>query len=161
MKIIFKKGFTLIELLVVVAIIGLLSSIVLASLNSARARSKDVSIKEEANQLATLMALNYNDYGSYCNLQPPTWVGTCNAIFSGTYAANAQNICTNMYNNAAENNFGSPGQYKILIWTYPATCATSYSFAVYLNDGNWLCSGSSGKGEYSTYYGNHGCYDNP
>ncbi len=64
-----KKGFTLIELLVVIAIIGILSSIVLASLNSARSKGSDAAIKANLANIRTQAQLYYdnqnpNSYGS-------------------------------------------------------------------------------------------------
>jgi prepilin-type N-terminal cleavage/methylation domain-containing protein len=58
-----RRGFTLIELLVVIAIIGLLSSVVLASLNSARGKARDARRKEDLAQIYTALALYYDDHG--------------------------------------------------------------------------------------------------
>lgn len=62
-----QSGFTLIELLVVIAIISLLSSIVLASLQSAKLKATDTRIMAEYNQLKTAMELYYNETGDYPN----------------------------------------------------------------------------------------------
>ena len=51
------RGFTLIELLVVVAIIGLLSSVILASLNNARKKGRDARRVEDLRQISNEIAI--------------------------------------------------------------------------------------------------------
>ncbi len=55
-----KKGFTLIELLVVIAIIGILASIVLASLNTARIKSRDARRIADIKQIQIALELYYD-----------------------------------------------------------------------------------------------------
>ena len=69
------RGFTLIELLVVIAIIGILSSVVLASLNSARKKGRDARRISDIKQLQLALEL-YND----TNQGFPTAAEACPAI---------------------------------------------------------------------------------
>ena len=56
-----NKGFTLIELLVVIAIIGTLASVVLASLNSARASGRDAKRASEIQEISKALQLYWLD----------------------------------------------------------------------------------------------------
>ena len=60
-----RGGFTLIELLVVIAIIGMLSSIVLASLNSARMKARDAKRVSDLHQMRLALEQYYDDKGTY------------------------------------------------------------------------------------------------
>ncbi len=62
-------GFTLIELLVVIAIIGILSAVVLASLNSARQKARDAKRVSDLKQLQLALELYFDDNS---NLYPST-----------------------------------------------------------------------------------------
>lgn len=55
-----NKGFTLIELLVVIAIIGILASVVLASLNSARRKSRDARRIADVKQVQLALELLFD-----------------------------------------------------------------------------------------------------
>jgi len=79
-----KKGFTLIELLVVISIIGLLASIVVTSLNSAKQKARTAKIQSELNSLLKAVQTYYLNTNSMpVNANPGSWCvpGT---VYSGT-----------------------------------------------------------------------------
>lgn len=61
----YKKGFTLLELLVVIAVIGIFSGIVIATLNNVRSKSRDARRKSDFRQISTALELYYDEYGGY------------------------------------------------------------------------------------------------
>ena len=60
-----NSGFTLIELLVVIAIIGLLSTVVLTSLNSARKKGRDTRRVEDIASIRQALEVYYDKNGTY------------------------------------------------------------------------------------------------
>lgn len=58
-----SRGFTLIELLVVISIISLLSSIVLMSVNSARAKARDARKQADFRAISTALQLFFDKNG--------------------------------------------------------------------------------------------------
>src|SRR5512145_815622 len=70
-----KRGFTLIELLVVVAIIGLLSTIAIVAMSSARAKARDTRRLADIKQLQKALDLYYDSNGSY--IVDISWPNDC------------------------------------------------------------------------------------
>ncbi len=60
-----KRGFTLIELLVVIAILGLLSTLAVVALGSARTKSRDSKRLSDLKQLQTALELYYTENTAY------------------------------------------------------------------------------------------------
>ncbi len=140
-----NKGFTLIELLVVIAIIGMLSSIVLASLNSARTKGQDSAIKTNLANARSQAELYYetdgsNGYGGVCTASNSA--GGVRSIRTAVTAAGAQSGYTAVSGDFLSSKVGN---------TTSVTChanASAWAAEAPLKSGGMWCVDSTGKSTY-------------
>ncbi|MFH1790275.1 MAG: prepilin-type N-terminal cleavage/methylation domain-containing protein [bacterium] len=112
-----KKGFTLIELLVVIAIIGLLSTLAVVALSSARTKARDSKRLSDLKQVQTALELYFTDNNGY-----PTASVTLGATSAACLNTSGFSTlgCSNPYmgNVPADPRSGS--------YSYVSTASTSY-----------------------------------
>lgn len=88
-------GFTLIELLVVISIIGLLASVVLVSLSSARIKTRNSRRVSDINQISKAMELFFNSNFSYPTSNSGISAATLGPISGSSAACGATAGCVN------------------------------------------------------------------
>ncbi len=134
-KINLQKGFTLIELLVVVAIIGILASVVLSSLNTARDKGSDAAIKANLANIRVQAELVYDDNS------PNSYSGLC----TDTTAANQTAAAANALGGTVVNTLGTAGTATTVVCHVAANnSAWAVSSGTKVSPANSWCVDSTG-----------------
>ncbi len=113
-----KKGFTLIELLVVIAIIGLLSTLAVVALNSAREQARDSKRVSDMKAIQTALESYFSQNDAYPTADPAVTLG------AGSYA------CLN------SSGWGTAGCSSPYLGLVPADPLASGSYTYYSVDGS-------------------------
>ncbi len=84
-----SRGFTLIELLVVIAIIGILASVVMASLNSTQSKARDARRMEDLSSMQKALALYMISHGTYPIVSATTTLTGTDTVMAALIGAEA------------------------------------------------------------------------
>lgn len=170
-----RRGFTLIELLVVISIIGVFSSIVLFSLNTARGKARDAKRLSDMHQVQTALefynlkngAYPYSN-GSGCGGWETTGSDATNNNFVASLVTDGdipkgvkdptaawENTCGNYaYYQYSAGDYGcdaAKGPYYVL----GIRSTDGYGTGRYPSSEGWNCSGRDWQGEFSWVLGSY------
>ena len=167
-----NRGFTLIELLVVIAIIGILSSVVLVSLNSARGKGKDSHIISDVQQLRTQIESDASgsNYGNSFNVPSGAIINLGNVINATQYYTLMNDAVNNSSVPSASLTVGTttvaagtafPATAPITVATNGVAASGNFTtvptaYAIYgkQSTGTWFCIDSTGRTNTAVATGN-------